>query len=178
MLTCNKICFLSGVTGLTHSEVMLLSLNKAFSYHFSTHQQTKLINFKEMTAILQAIVTRIEIFKDFHLYVFYNNFVIVQGVKQTFIRGKALQSLCKIVMLYVEHDIKVQTYWISIKQNSLPNMFFHGQYTKIANNYLFLQIVQNIFEILLKTDIQKSLLSKPLPNSSSMVWLLPLGKYI
>lgn len=41
-------------------------------------------------------------------------------------------------MLCIKHDIKVQAHWISIKQNFLPDMLSHSQYTKIANKYLSL----------------------------------------
>lgn len=71
--TCNKICSPSGVTGFSHSEAALLSLDKAFSYRFSTRQRAKHINFKEMTAILQAIARWIETFRGSHLHVFCDN---------------------------------------------------------------------------------------------------------
>lgn len=44
--TCNKIYSPSGVTGFRYSEAAWLSRDKAFSYHFSTCQQAKYINFK------------------------------------------------------------------------------------------------------------------------------------
>ena len=52
---CNKICTPSGVTGFSSSEAALLSLDKAFSYRFSTRQRAKRINFKEITAVLQVL---------------------------------------------------------------------------------------------------------------------------
>lgn len=153
MPTCNKIYSPSKVTGFSHSEAALLFLNKVFSYHFSTRQWAKHINFKEMTTILQAIAWWIKIFKSSYLHVFYDNFAVLQGVQTTAIRGKAMQPLRKIAMLYAEYDIEVQAHWISIKQNSLADMLFCGQYTKIASKYPSLQIAQSTFGILLKAGI-------------------------
>ena len=79
--TCNKICTLSGVTGFSSSVAALLSLDKAFSYRFSTRQRAKRINFKEITAVLQALARWIKIFKGSHLHIFCDNF-LVTGLAQ------------------------------------------------------------------------------------------------
>lgn len=63
---------------------------------------------------------------------------MVYGIQKTSIRGKPIQLLRKIAMLYAEHDIKMQAYWIFIKQNSLTDMLSRGQYIKNANKYLSL----------------------------------------
>ena len=55
MPTGNKICFLSKITGFSYFEALLLSLDKAFLYCFSTYQRAKHIHFKEMIAIFQVI---------------------------------------------------------------------------------------------------------------------------
>ena len=129
---CNNICSPSGVTGFSYSEAALLSFDKAFSYRFSTRQRAKRINFKEMTAILQAIARWIEIFKGSHLHVFCDNFAVAHGLQKTSIKGEGMQLLRRIAMLCAEHDIEVQAYLISTKQNSLADMLSRGQYTKIA----------------------------------------------
>ena len=133
--TCNKICTLSGVTGFSSSVAALLSLDKAFSYRFSTRQRAKRINFKEMTAVLQALARWIEIFKGSHLHIFCDNFPVTQGLHKNSIHGEAMQPLRRIAMLCAEYDIKVQAHWISTKQNSLADLLSRGQYTKIANRY-------------------------------------------
>lgn len=74
-------------------------------------------------------------------------------MQKTSIRGEAMQPLRKIAIHFAEHDIELQAHWISTKQNSLANMLSHGQYTKIANKYPFLQIVQSTFRIFLKAGI-------------------------
>ena len=56
-------------------------------------------------------------------------------------------------MLRAEHDIEVQEYWISTKQNFLADILSRGQYTKIANKYPSLQIVLSTFGIPLKAGI-------------------------
>ena len=106
-----------------------------------------------MTAIFQAIARWIETFKGSHLHVFCDNFVVAHRVQKTSIRGKAMQPLRKIAMLCAEHDIEVQTHWISTKQNSFADMLSCGQYTKIANKYPSLQIAQSTFGIPLKAGI-------------------------
>ena len=153
MLICKKICSPSGVAGFSHCEAALLSLDKAFSYRFSTRQRAKRINFKEMRAILQAITRWIEIFRGSHLHDFCDNFAVANGVQKISIRGEAMQPLCKIAMLCAENDIEVQAHWISTKQNSLADMLSCGQFTKIANKYPSLQIAQSTFVILLKAGI-------------------------
>ena len=153
MPICNKICFSSKVIGFSLSEATLLSLDKAFSYCFSTCQQAKHINFKEMTSVLQALARWIETFKGSHLYIFGDNFVVVNGLQKTSIKGEAIEPLKRIAILSTKHDIEVQVHWISTKQNSLANMLSRGQYTKIVNKYLFLQIAIIIFGIPLKADI-------------------------
>ena len=64
-----------------------------------------------------------------------------------------MQPLHRIAILCGEPDIEVQAHWISTKQNSLADMLSHGQYTKIANKYSFLQIAQSTFRISLKASI-------------------------
>lgn len=126
MPICNKICFLSGVIGFSHSEAALLCLDKAFSYYFSTCQQANHINFKEMTAIIQAIGISIEIFKGSHLHVFWDNFVVACGVQKTSIWEEAIQPLHRIAILYTKDDIKMQLHWISTKQNLLADILSRG----------------------------------------------------
>ena len=150
---CNKIYSPSGVTGFCYSEAALLSLDKAFSYCFSTRQRAKYINFKKMTAILQAITKWIEIFRGAYLPVFCDNFAVAYGVQKTSIRGEVMQPLHRIAMLCAEHDIEVQMYWISTKQNFLADILSCGQYTKIADKYPSLQIVQSTFGTPLKAGI-------------------------
>ena len=89
---------------------MLLSLDKAFLYCFSTRQQAKSKNFKEMMAILQVMTRWIEVFKGSHLHVFYNNFAVAPGLQKTSIRKEAIQPLRKIAMLCAEHNIEVQAH--------------------------------------------------------------------
>ena len=151
--TCNKICTLNEVAGFSSSLAALLSLNKAFTYCFLTHQRAKRINFKEMTAVLQALARKIEIFKGSHLHIFCNDFLIIQSLYKNSIHRKTIQPLHRIAMLYAEHDIEVQTHLISTKHNFLADMLSYGQYTKIANKYLSLQIALSTFEISLKTNI-------------------------
>ena len=110
MPTCNKIFSLSRIIGFSYSEAALLSLDKAFSYRFLTHQQAKHINFKEMTAIFQAIARWIKTFRGSYLHIFCNNFVVVYGVQKISIKRKAIQLLCKIAMLYAGHDIEMRTH--------------------------------------------------------------------
>ena len=110
MSICNKIYFPGGVTSFSYSEAALLSLDKAFSYCFSTRQRANHINFKEMTVILQAITRWIKTFRGSHLHVFYDNFAVIHGVQKTFIRGEAMQPLRRIAMLCAEYDIEVQVY--------------------------------------------------------------------
>ncbi len=153
MPTCNKIHSPSKVTGFSYSETVLLFLDKAFSYRFSTRQKAKYINFKEMTAILQAIARWIKSFKGYHLHIFCNNFAVAHGVQKTSIRGEVMQSQRRIAILCAEHDIEVQAHWISTKQNSLADILLHGQYTKITNKYLSLKIAQSTFGIPLKAGI-------------------------
>ena len=64
-----------------------------------------------------------------------------------------MEPLQKIAILCAEYDIEVQAHWISTKQNSLADMLSRGQYTKIANKYLFLQIATTISGIPLKAGI-------------------------
>lgn len=151
--TCNNICSPSGVIGFSHSEATLLSLEKAFSYRLSMRQRAKRINFKEMTAILQAMARWIKTFRGSHLHVFCDNFAVAHGLRKISIRGEGMQLLCRIAMLCAEHDIEVQAHWISTKQNSLADMRSRGQYTKIANKYPSLQIAQSTFGIPLKAGI-------------------------
>lgn len=106
-----------------------------------------------MTAILQTIAEWIETFGASYLHVFCNNFVVTHGVQKNSIKGEAMQPLHRIAMLCAEPDIEVQAHWISAKQNSLADMLSHGQYTKIANKYPFLQIAQSTFRISLKASI-------------------------
>ena len=153
MPTCNKICTPIGVTGFSSSEAALLSLDKAFSYRFSTRQRAKRINFKEMTAVLQALVRWIETFKGSHLHIFCDNFPVMQGLRKNSICGEAMQPLRRIAMLCAEQDIEVQAHWISTKQNSLADMLLRGQYTKIANKYSSLQIALSTSGIQLKAGI-------------------------
>ena len=160
MPTCNKICTPSGVTGFSSSEAALLSLDQPFSYRFSTRQRAKRINFKEMTAVLQALVRWIETFKGSHLHIFCDNFPVMQGLRKNSICGEAMQPLRRIAMLCAEQDIEVQAHWISTKQNSLADMLLRGQYTKIANKYSSLQIALSTSGIHLKAGIQKYPLDK------------------
>lgn len=153
MPTCSKICFSSGIIGSSYSKAVLLSLDKAFSYHFSICQRAKYISFKEITAICPTIARWIETFRGSHLYIFYDIFAIVHGVQKISIRRKEIQPLCRIAMLYTKHDIEIQAHQISIKQNSLADILSHGQYTKIANKYPSLQITQSIFGTFLKAGI-------------------------
>ena len=78
---------------------------------------------------------------------------MAHGVQKTSIGGKAMQPLRKIAMLRAEHDIEVQMHWISTKPNFLADMLSRGQYNKIANKYLSLQITQSTFRIPLKAGI-------------------------
>lgn len=64
-----------------------------------------------------------------------------------------MQSLCKIAMLYIKHDIEMQAYCIFTKQNFLTDILSCGQYTKRINKYPSLQIAESIFGILLKAGI-------------------------
>ena len=150
---CNKICTPSGVTGFSSSEAALLSLDKAFSYRFSMRQRAKRINFKEITAVLQALARWIETFKGSHVHIFCDNFAVTHGLQKNSIGGEAIQPSRRIAMLYAEPDIEVQAHWISTKQNSLADMLSRGQYTKIANKYPSLQIAQTTFGIPLKAGI-------------------------
>lgn len=110
MLTCNKVYSPSKVIGFNYFETMLLFLNKKFSYRYLTSQKVKHINFKEMTAIFQAITKRIEIFKCFHLYVFCNNFVVSYKIQKISIKREVMQLLRKIAMFSANHDIEVQAH--------------------------------------------------------------------
>ena len=154
---CNKICSSSEVTGFSPSKAALLSLNKAFSYHFSMRQRAKCINFKEMTAVPQALPKWIETFKGSLRRIFDDNFAIVNGLQRNSINGEVMEPLQRIAMLCREYNIELQAHWISTKQNSLADMLSRGQYTKIANKYSSLQIVTTTFGIPLKAQANTSL---------------------
>lgn len=104
MPICNKICSPSGVTGFSYGKAALLSLDKAFSYRFSTRQWVKCINIKEMTAILQAMSRWIETFKGSNLHIFCDIFAVTYRVQKISIKREAMQPLSKITMLYAQHD--------------------------------------------------------------------------
>ena len=131
-----------------------------------------------MTTVFQASVRQIEIFKGSYLPIFYNNFSVTQDLHKNSIHGEAMQPLCRIAILYEVHNIEVQAHQISTKQNSLAEVLSCGQYTKIANKYLFLQIALSIFGILLKAIIQKYLLNECKLNYSGMDLYLVHKKYI
>lgn len=168
ILICNNICSLSRLKNFSHSEVALFFLDKAFLYCFSTRPRVKHINFMKIIAISLAISKWIEFFKGPHLHIFCDDFIVAHGVQKTSIREKVMKLLQRIAMLCTEHDIEVQVYWIFTKQNSLPNLLFCGQYTKIANNYFFLQMIRNTFGIPLKASIWRFFLNLFLRNFFSM----------
>lgn len=62
------------------------------------------IHLKEMMTILQVIARWIKIIQGSHLYIFYNNFMVVYGLQKTFIRGEVIQPLRKIAMLCAEYN--------------------------------------------------------------------------
>ncbi len=64
-----------------------------------------------------------------------------------------MELLCRIVMLCAEHDIKVQAHWISTKEKILADILSYGQYTKIADKYLFRKIAKTTLRTFLKADI-------------------------
>ena len=66
MPSCSKICSLNKLTSFSSSEIVLLSLNKAFSHCFSTPKWAKRINFEEMMIVVQVLVMQVQIFKDTH----------------------------------------------------------------------------------------------------------------
>ena len=69
-----------------------------------------------MTGVFQALARLIETFKGSHLYIFGDNFAVVNGLQQNSIMGEAMEPLKRIAMLYAEYDIEVQAHWISTKQ--------------------------------------------------------------
>ena len=110
LFICNKICFSSKVKGFSSFEAALLLLDKAFSYRFSTRQQAKHINFKEMTSVLQALARWIETFKGFHLHIFGDNFIVVNGLQKNSIKQEAMEFLRRIAIICAEHDIEMQVH--------------------------------------------------------------------
>lgn len=127
----NKICFLSGVIGFHCSKGTSLSLDKAFLYYFQIRHQAKYINFKEVTAILQAITRQIKTFRRFYLHVFCNNFAIILRVQKTSIKGKIMQSLWRITMFSV-----------------VPRMILKWKYTRFLPSIIFWLIYYYAINIL------------------------------
>ncbi len=52
--------------------------------------------------------------------------------------GEAIQLFRKIGIHCAKHNIEMQAHWILTKPNSLADILLRGQYTKIADRYLFI----------------------------------------
>ncbi len=89
-----------------------------------------------------------------------------------------MQPLRRIAIFFTEHDIELQAHWIFIKQNLFFDILSRGQYIKIDDRYLFLQIAKTKFGTPLKTDIKKYFLNKCQLNCSGISWLQVHQKYL
>ena len=112
---------------------------QALSERFSTRLRSKHINVKEMTAILHALQKWLLLIQGSHLILRSDNFAVAKGVKNTSICGNAMHALRAIAMLAALNDIKIDSYWISTRQNSIADLLSRGKLQKLADKYPNLQ---------------------------------------
>lgn len=96
--------------------------SQAYSQRFSTRERPKHINPKEMTAVLITIKKWLPEIAGSGLVIYGNNFLIVQGLKHTSMKGRSMIPLRKIATIVALHNIHLETIWIPSKENFLADI--------------------------------------------------------
>lgn len=81
---------------------------QAFSARFPSRHRGKHINVKEMQAILQALSLWRSSLENCHINFHCDNFAVTEGLKKSFIRGKAMKSLRAIIMLIALLNVSIK----------------------------------------------------------------------
>ena len=114
---------------------LLLHVQDVFSTRVPSRHARKDIQFKEMTAILQAIRLWIDRLHGTRLVLHCDNEDCVYGLRKSSMRGPAMTPLRKIAMLVASHDILLIPTWIPTIANQLADDLSRFRYRKIADKF-------------------------------------------
>ena len=117
------------------------STSQAFSMRMPTRLRKRHITVKEMTAVLHALQKWRHEFRGVRLIIHGDNTGVVNGLKNTSIRGPAIDALREIALILALEDIIIESHWLSSEDNLLADILSRGQWEKLANNQKHLQIV-------------------------------------
>ena len=126
-----------------HSEGERPSAKQAFSERFRSNLRSKHINIKEMAAVYMAMQRWLPDFAGSHLIIKSDNFAVASGIKKTSMRGQAMIYLRKIVMLAAQHDIVINSQWISTTDDWLADLLSRGRFDKLADTNPQLLVLQS-----------------------------------
>jgi hypothetical protein len=110
-----------------------LTWSSAFSKLHPRHHRHKLINYKEMLAILTAFRLWLSEFSCKHLAIHTGNTAVYHGLNKRSIRGPPMEPLREITLLAALHDITFSAHWIPTSDNVLADLLSRRQFAKIAD---------------------------------------------
>jgi len=79
------------------------------------------INTLEMRAVEQAILYWGKVWRSKRVVIHIDNWAVAHGLDKGTIRGASMQVLWRCCLLAAEHDLELETQWISTKENALAD---------------------------------------------------------
>ena len=104
-----------------------------FSSRVPQRHRSKHINWKEMFAVLQALILWHTYWTNGALTVVSDNTAVVNGINNRSIRGPAVRPLRSILLLAAIFDIKIQSRWMPSEENIIADAASRHDFDKLAN---------------------------------------------
>lgn len=91
------------------------------------------INTKEMRAVEQALLHWGRNWRGMKVVMHIDNRAVVHGIANRTIRGATMNVLRRCLLIAAEHDLEIETQWISTKDNALADALSRFDFDRIAN---------------------------------------------
>jgi hypothetical protein len=107
--------------------------NHIFSSRVPSRHRTKHINWKEMFAILHALILWHKEWIHGSVDIACDNTAVVNGINNRSIRGPAIRPLRTILLIAAVFDIEIKAHWISSEENVIADAASRHDFKKLAN---------------------------------------------
>jgi ribonuclease HI len=96
--------------------------DRIFSSRVPSHHHVKHINWKEMFAILHALIIWHKEWVHGSVDVACDNTAVVNGINNRSIRGPAVHPLHTILLIAAVFDIEIKAHWIPSEENVIADV--------------------------------------------------------
>ena len=116
---------LKGIGGLYDGRI--------FASRVPSHHQRKHINWKEMFAVLHALILWHKEWIHGSVDVACDNTAVVNGINNRSIRGPSIRPLRTLLLIAAVLDIEIKAHWIPTKENIVADAASRHDFRKLAN---------------------------------------------